>query len=57
MNIEKQSEHLDTLLGTAYDLSDMSEGVSKDLEILIVSLVQQIESMVDAQDKLLGDWK
>jgi hypothetical protein len=57
MNIEKQSEHLDTLLGTVYDLSDMSDGVSKDLEILIVSLVQQIESMVDAQDKMLGDWK
>ena len=57
MNIEKQSEHLNTLLGTVYDLSDMSEGVSKDLEILIDSLVQQIESIVDNQDKLMVDWK
>ena len=57
MNIEKQSEHLNILLGTVYDLSDMSDGVSKDLEILIDSLVQQIEKMVDNQDKLMEDWK
>tara|TARA_R110000787_G_scaffold284926_1_gene399324 strand:+ start:351 stop:524 length:174 start_codon:yes stop_codon:yes gene_type:complete len=57
MNIEKQSEIIDTLLGTVYDLNDMSEGVSKDLEILISSLMKQIEDIVDSQDKLIGDWK
>tara|TARA_B110000285_G_scaffold189197_1_gene215771 strand:+ start:352 stop:525 length:174 start_codon:yes stop_codon:yes gene_type:complete len=57
MNIEKQSEIIDTLLGTVYDLNDISEGVSKDLEILISSLMKQIEDIVDSQDKLIGDWK
>jgi len=57
MNIEKQSEIIDTLLGTVYDLNDISEGVSKDLEILISSLMKQIEDIVDSQHKLIGYWK
>ncbi len=57
MNTIAQTDKLDILLGTVYDLNDSSEGVSNDLEILISQLVQQVEDMVDENDRLLGDLK
>ena len=55
MNSIEQSDTLNTLLSLVYDLSDASEGVSKDVEKLISEVVQQTEALVDGNDKLLGD--
>ena len=57
MNSIEQSDTLNRLLSLVYDLSDASEGVSKDVEKLISEVVQQTEALVDENDKLLGDLK
>ena len=57
MNSIEQSDTLNTLLSLVYDLSDASEGVSKDLDKIISQVVQQVEALVDENDKLLGDLK
>lgn len=50
-------DKLNTLLDTVYNLNDASEGVSEDLEKLISSTVQQVEDMIDENDKLMESWK
>lgn len=57
MNSIEQSDTLNTLLSLVYDLSDASDGVSKDLDKIISQVVQQVEALVDENDKLLGDLK
>ena len=50
-------DKLNTLLDTVYSLNDASDGVSEDLEKLISSTVQQVEDMIDENDKLMESWK
>jgi hypothetical protein len=45
------------LLDTVYELNDASDGVSDDLQKLISSTVQQVEDMIDENDKLMESWK
>ena len=54
MNTIAMSDKLDILLGSVYDLADISTDVSKDLETLIFQVLQQVEELVDENDKLLG---
>ena len=54
---ELLGDKLNTLLDTVYNLNDASEGVSEDLEKLISSTVQQVEDMIDENDKLMESWK
>ena len=57
MNTIAQSDKLNTLLGSVYDLQDASTEVSHDLEILISQVLQHVEDLVDENDRLLGDLK
>lgn len=57
MNSIEQADTLNTLLSLVYDLSDASDGVSNDLDSLIGRVVEQVEALVDENDKLLGDLK
>ena len=50
-------DKLNTLLDTVYSLNDASDGVSDDLEKLISSTVQQVEDMIDENDRVMESWK
>jgi hypothetical protein len=54
---EESGDKLNMLLDTVYELNDASDGVSDDLEKLISSTVQQVEDMIDENDKLMESWK
>ena len=54
---ELLGDKLNMLLDTVYELNDASDGVSDDLEKLISSTVQQVEDMIDENDKLMESWK
>lgn len=54
---EESGDKLNTLLDTVYEMNDASMGVSDDLEKLISSTVQQVEDMIDENDKLMESWK
>jgi uncharacterized phage infection (PIP) family protein YhgE len=56
MNNAIVQDKLNELLSTVYDLQDASDGASKDLEILISRTVQQVEEMIDENDKIMGEW-
>tara|TARA_B110000285_G_C14902597_1_gene504020 strand:+ start:436 stop:612 length:177 start_codon:yes stop_codon:yes gene_type:complete len=55
--IELHQELLDIALDAVYDVQDASSGVNPDLEKLIFTMVNAIESMVDQNDKLMAEWK
>ena len=45
------NQELNHLLDLVYDLQDISSQVGKDLEKLIFQIVEQVEYMVELEDK------